>query len=291
MSHGKSAHDRAALRRRVERALQRVAVGFSAAVVLFFVLFPVYWMFTTSLASEEDLVSIPPKLTPDLSRLGVYRDVLRDTDVLAWMSNSLVIALGTCLLTLPMAYLAAYALSRYRFRGKGAFGFSLFATQMMPEALLVIPFYGLFLTLGLLNSLYGLVFVHTAFVLPVVVWLLKGAIDSVPTEIEESARMDGASSLSIMTLVVAPLVSPSLAAGAIIAFFYGWDEFLFANTFITDEELRPTSVGLASFIGEYLVPVNSIMAASFIFTVPVVVFFVAMQKYVVGGLVAGAVKG
>jgi multiple sugar transport system permease protein len=273
------------------RFLQRGIVGISTAVGLFFLLFPVYWMFTTSLATERDLVTSPPRLTPNLARSEVYQDVIDDTSILDWMSNSFVIALGTCLLTLPMAYVAAYALSRFKFKGKNLFEFALFTTQMLPEALLVVPFYGLFLTLGLLNSLYGLVFVHSAFILPVVVWLLKGAIDAVPKEIEESARMDGASSLSTMTVVVAPLVSPSLAAGAIIAFFYGWDEYLFANTFITSDEIRPASVGLASMVGEYLVPMNSIMAGSFIFTIPAVLFFVLMQKYVVGGLVAGSVKG
>jgi multiple sugar transport system permease protein len=276
---------------RAQALAGRVLLTLAVVAGLLFLLFPVYWMFTTSLATDSDLVNLPPSFVPDISRLGVYVDVLDDTRILEWLGNSAVIAIGTCVCTLVMAYLAAYALSRFRFHGKGVFGFALFTTQMLPEALLVVPFYALFITLGLLDNLYGLVLANTAFVMPVVVFLLKSAIDGIPREIEESARMDGASTISILTMVIAPLVTPSLAAGAIVAFFHGWDEYLFATTFITDESKRPASTGLASFIGEYLVPMNQVMAASFIYTLPAVVFFVLMQRYVVGGLVSGSVKG
>src|SRR5690606_35817504 len=113
---------------------------------------------------------------------------------------------GTCGLSVWIAFFAAYALSRFKFKGKGVFGFSLFATQMLPEALLVIPFYALFITLGLLNNLGGLILAHTVFVMPVVVWLLKSAIDGIPIEIEESARVDGAGSFRIVVTMIAPLV-------------------------------------------------------------------------------------
>lgn len=277
--------------RRIQSVVGRTILIIGTAAGVLFLLFPIYWMFNTSLATNSDLVRLPPTFVPRFDRLGIYLDVVRDTAILDWLRNSALIAIGTCVCTLVMAYLAAYALSRYRFRVKGVFGFALFTTQMLPEALLVVPFYALFITLGLLDNLAGLVIANTAFVMPVVVLLLKNAIDGIPTDIEESARMDGASTMSILTMVVAPLVTPSLAAGAIVAFFHGWDEYLFATTFVTDETKRPASTGLASFIGEYLVPMNQIMAASFIYTLPAVVFFVLMQRYVVGGLVSGSVKG
>lgn len=262
-----------------------------AAIAIVVLLFPVYWMIVTSLTADSDLASFPPRIVPDVSQVGVYWDTLLNTPILLWLANSAVIAFGTCICTIVLAFFAAYALSRYRFKGQGVFGFTLFATQMLPEALLVVPFYALFISLGLLNNLGGLVLAHTAFVMPVVVWLLKSAIDGIPLEVEESARMDGASAMRIVTLVVAPLVAPSIAAGAIVAFFYGWDEFLFATTFVTDEGARPASVGLASFVGEYFIPVNQVMAASVIYTLPAIVFFIALQRYVVSGLVAGSVKG
>lgn len=277
--------------RKAQTVVGRIILLIGLALGVLFLLFPIYWMFNTSLATDSDLVRLPPTFVPRLDRFDIYLDVLRDTAILDWLRNSAIIAVGTCVSTLVMAYLAAYALSRFRFRGKGVFVFTLFTTQMLPEALLVVPFYALFITLGLLDNLGGLVLANTAFVMPVVVLLLKSAIDGIPTEIEESARMDGASTMSILTMVVAPLITPSLAAGAIVAFFHGWDEYLFATTFVTDEAKRPASTGLASFIGEYLVPMNQIMAASFIYTLPAVVFFVLMQRYVVGGLVSGSVKG
>lgn len=269
------------------RALRAVAL----AVGLVALLFPIYWMIVTSTTSSRDLVTFPPRIVPDISQFGVYADTLSQTEIVRWLTNSAFIAFGTCITSIVLAFFAAYALSRFRFKGKGIFGFTLFATQMLPEALLVVPFYALFIALGMLNNLAGLMIVNAAFVMPVVVWLLKGAIDSIPIEIEESARIDGASPLSIVTLVIAPLVAPSIAAGAIIAFFYGWDEFLLATTFITDESARPASVGLASFVGEYFIPVNQVMAASIIYTIPAIVFFVFVQRYVVSGLVAGSVKG
>ncbi|MDQ4118462.1 MAG: carbohydrate ABC transporter permease [Actinomycetota bacterium] len=262
------------------------------AVVGFAVLlFPVYWMVVTSLTADADLAAFPPRLVPDLTRIGTYGQVLAGTGLVGWLGNSAVISLGTSVCSVPLAFFAAYALSRYAFRGRTAFGFALFATQMLPEALLVVPFYALFVTLGLLNNLGGLVLAHTAFVMPVIVWLLKGAIDSVPIEIEESARTDGSSPLRVVTLVVAPLVTPTIAAAAIIAFFHGWDEYLFARTFITADAAVPASVGLAGFLGEYFIPINEVMAASVLYTLPAVVFFVLLQRYVVSGLVAGSVKG
>lgn len=277
--------------RKVRRPLRRVALTVLGFVAFGALLFPVYWMLVTSLTADRDLASFPPRLLPDLSLIGVYLEVLINSEILVWLGNSGVISIGTSICTIVLAFFAAYALSRYRFRGQSAFGFSLFATQMLPEALLVVPFYALFISLGLLNNLGGLVLAHTAFVMPVVVWLFKSAIDGIPVEVEESARIDGASSFSIITLVVAPLLTPTIAAGAIIAFFYGWDEYLFARTFITTEEARPASVGLAGFIGEYFIPINQVMAASAIYTLPAVLFFVLLQRYVVSGLVAGSVKG
>jgi multiple sugar transport system permease protein len=277
--------------RRRLRFFSRIALVATSIIAFLAILFPVYWMFVTSTTSDSELASYPPRFFPNLGRLGVYGDVLSGTRIVTWLGNSAVIALGTCILSIILAVFAAYALSRHRFHGKSVFGFSLFATQMLPEALLVVPFYALFITLGLLNNLGGLVLVNTAFVMPVLVWLLKGAIDTIPFEIEESARVDGASPLTILRLIVGPLITPSVAAGAVIAFFYGWDEYLFARTFITADAAEPASVGLAGFIGEYFIPVNQVMAASVMYALPAIVFFILLQRYVVSGLVAGSVKG
>lgn len=254
--------------------------------------FPLFWMFNTSITPTDALYQGDQRLVPDFSRtLDVFQVLTSDTPFLRWMANSAVVALGTTMLSLVMAVTAAYALSRYKFHGKGILGFGLFATQMLPEALLVVPLYSLFATLGLLNELYGLVLVNTAFAMPVAVWILKAAMDSVPYEIEESARVDGCSSLTILQVIMVPLVMPSLAAAAVITFFDGWNEYLFATTFIQERTSWVASTGLASFVGEFTTPLDTVFSAGFIFTVPAIIFFLLMQRRIVSGLTAGSVKG
>lgn len=254
--------------------------------------FPIFWMFNTSITPTQDLFQGEQHLVPDFTRtLQVFQVLTSDTPFLRWMANSAVVALGTTTLSLIMAVMAAYALSRYKFHGKGVLGFGLFATQMLPEALLIVPLYSLFATLGLLNELYGLILVNTAFAMPVAVWILKTAMDSVPYEIEESARVDGCASMSILQIIVVPLVMPSLAAAAVITFFDGWNEYLFATTFIEERTSWVASTGLASFVGEFTTPLDLVFSAGFVFTIPAIVFFLLMQRRIVSGLTAGSVKG
>jgi multiple sugar transport system permease protein len=254
--------------------------------------FPLYWMLDTALTPGDTLYAGDQGPWLDLTRSAeLFRVLASDTPFLRWMTNSGIVAIGTAALSLVIALMAAYALSRYRFHGKGVLGFGLFATQMLPEALLVVPMYSLFATLGLLNQLHGLVLVNTAFAMPVAVWILKAAIDGVPYEIEESARVDGAKSLGILQFVVTPVIVPSLAAAAVITFFDGWNEYLFATTFMQDKESWVASTGIASFIGEYSTPLDTVFSAAVLFTIPAVVFFVLVQRRIVSGLTAGSVKG
>lgn len=253
--------------------------------------FPVYWMLVTALRDESQLFRRTPLFLPDLSNFVHIFGSTRHAPMLQWLWNSTLIALGTTILSLVMAVLAAYALSRFRFRGRGLVGFLMFVTQMLPEALLAVPLYTLFLGLGLLNDLWGLVFANTAFAMPVAVWILKGAMDAVPYEIEESARVDGCPPYAMLTHVVLPLVAPSVAAAAVITFFTGWNEYLFAVKFLNSEQKWPASVGLASFLGEFVTPMNVVMSAAVLFTVPAIVFFLLVQRRIVSGLTAGSVKG
>lgn len=254
--------------------------------------FPIFWMFNTSITPTESLYRGDQTLVPDFSRsLQVFQVLTSDTPFMRWMANSAVVALGTTVLSLVMAVMAAYALSRYKFHGKGLFGFGLFATQMLPEALLVVPLYSLFASLALLNELHGLVLANTAFAMPVAVWILKAAMDGVPYEIEESARVDGCGALSVLRMIMVPLVMPSLAAAAVITFFDGWNEYLFATTFIEDRDSWVASTGLASFVGEFTTPLDLVFSAGFLFTIPAIIFFLLMQRRIVSGLTAGSVKG
>lgn len=274
---------------------RNLGVGIRAFLALLLVIlagFPLYWIINTALTPSDVLYSGGQNWWPDLSRsINLFSVFTTDTPFIHWMGNSLVVASGTTVLSLMMATLAAYALSRYKFFGKGLLGFGFFATQMLPEALLVVPLYSLFTTLGLLNELYGLVLANTAFAMPVGMFILKSAMDTVPYEMEESARVDGCGSLSILQIMIVPLIAPSMAAAAVIMFFDGWNEYLFGTTFITDHDNWTASTGLASFTGEFLTPLDTVFSAAFVFTVPAVVFFLLMQRRIVSGLTAGSVKG
>lgn len=263
----------------------------SVLLMLGFAAFPIYWMFVTSTTPSSELFASTPRLLPEWSQLGTYVDVFNTIPVATWLKNSFLVAAGTTALSILLAVLPAYALSRFRFAGLALLGFALFATQMLPEAMLVVPLYSIFGDLGLLNSIPGLILANTAFVVPVITWIIKGAIDGIPMEIEEAARVDGCSRLDIVLGIVIPLIAPTLAAAAVISFFHGWNEYVFAQTLVSSEALRTASVGLASFVGELSTPIHSVMAVGVIYTLPAIVFYLFAQRYVVSGMTAGSVKG
>lgn len=260
-------------------------------VVLGIAVFPLYWMLVTALTRPDELFSDSLRLVPDFSQLGSFGDALAGGEVSGWLLNSFLISVGTMALSIALAVPLAYALSRFTFRGKVLVGLGLLLTQMLPEALLVVPLFAIFQDLSLLNSRTGLVLANSAFVMPICALILKGAIDAIPREIEEAARVDGCRPLTILTRINLPLIVPSLSAAAVIAFFHAWNEYVFAVTFTFDLDKRPASVGLAGFIGELGTPMSTVMAVAFMFTLPAVVFYLFAQKYVVSGMTAGAVKG
>lgn len=260
-------------------------------VLLSAALFPIYWMVVTSLTSSANLFADRPQMVPDPAQAFNYAETFAKTGVLLWLKNSAIVAVGTMVLSILLAILPAYALSRFSFHGKGLLGFVLFATQMLPEAMLVVPLYAIFAKLLLLDTLGGLILANAAFTVPVITWILKGAIDGVPLEIEEAARIDGCSRLDIVLGIVLPVVAPTLAAASVIAFFHGWNEYVFAQTLVSSESLRTASVGLAGFVGELSTPIHTVMSIAVIYAVPAIVFYMFVQKYVVSGMTAGGVKG
>ncbi|OLP56271.1 sugar ABC transporter [Rhizobium rhizosphaerae] len=275
---------------RTSRQLEHMRV-LAVLLMLGFAAFPIYWMFVTSMTPSSELFASSPRLLPAWSQLSIYAEIFNTIPVATWLKNSFLVAAGTTVLSILLAVFPAYALSRFRFAGLAVLGFALFATQMLPEAMLVVPLYSIFGDLNLLNTIPGLVLANTAFVVPVITWIIKGAIDSIPFEIEEAARVDGCSRLDIVLGIVIPLVAPTLAAAAVISFFHGWNEYVFAQTLVSSENLRTASVGLASFVGELSTPIHSVMAVGVIYTLPAIIFYLFAQRYVVAGMTAGSVKG
>jgi multiple sugar transport system permease protein len=277
------------------RAAKNVAweLLFYAALLMLLlaVVFPFYWMIKTSMEAGASLFSYPPRFLPNSLALEGYRTVVRETQLGLWLWNSFVVATGSTLLALAAGISGAYGLSRFRYRGKSTLALVILTTQMMPPLVLIIPIYTIFIKLGLTDSLFGLMLGNFSFSLPVVIWMMKSIFDSIPFEIEEAARVDGASWPFILLRVTLPLSLPGLVAVGIFTFLSGWDEFLFARTIVTAAEKWVGSVGLASFIGMNVTPWDQILAAATIFTLPPIILFILVQKHFIAGLGAGAVKG
>jgi multiple sugar transport system permease protein len=233
----------------------------------------------------------PPPFFPQQINLTPFQQLFRDYPVITWVTNSTIISLLSTVLCLALGIFGAYTLSCLRWRGRTAFGILLFFTQMLPEALIIIPIFIILRQLQLLENLPAVSLVNTAFVLPIGIWILKGVFDAVPREIREAALVDGCDSLSVLWRIVVPLSLPGLVAVGVVAFFYAWNEYLFTSTMLTTDAVRPAAVGLASLRSMMETPVERILAASMLFSAPPVVFYLVMQRYIVSGLTAGAVKG
>lgn len=269
------------------KALRYLLIG----VLVIVAGFPVYWMATTALNLNSQLYGTGQIAWPQLQNFSDLVSELGNVPIGLWLFNTLLIAAGGTILSLTLGSLAGYALSRFKFHGKGMVGFFLFMTQVVPEALILVPLYAMFITFGLLNSLWGLILANVGFSLPVACFVLKGAMDAVPYEIEESAIIDNCPRFSVLTMIILPLIMPSIAAAAVVSFFAGWNEFLFASTFLMDRNLWPASVGLASFVGQYETPMSAVLGAALVFSLPAIVFFLLIQRKIVAGLTTGAVKG
>ena len=257
----------------------------AAAVAL-----PFYWMVKTSFEAGTGLFSYPPSLIPKTPSAEGYRTIFRDTSIGLWLWNSFAVSAGSTLMALAAGISGAYGLSRFRYRGKEALALVILTTQMMPPLVLIIPIYTIFIGLGLTNSLFGLMLGNFAFSLPIVIWMMKSIFDSIPVEIEEAARVDGASWPYILAFVTLPIALPGVVATGVFTFLNGWDEFMFARTIVTSADKWVSTVGLASFIGSYVTPWDQILSAATIFTVPPVILFLLVQRYFIAGLGAGAVK-
>jgi multiple sugar transport system permease protein len=279
-----STHDSAGPHR--PRLILLIAVPLIVAVG-----FPIYWMINTALTSPRTLYTKPQSLVPSFDYLDQLRQGLSQVPLLSMLGNSAFIAIGTSVISVFLGLNMAYALSRFQFRGRGLAGLLLFATQMVPEGIFLIPIYTLFVSIGLIDSLWGLVIVNAALTLPVSTFIIKAGIDMIPYEIEEAARIDNCPRFGILMTIIVPLVLPSIASAAILAAFSGWAELMFASTFLTDQSKWPASVQLEALVSSPAANIPVIMAVSIIYSFPAIAFFLLIQRRIVSGLTAGAVKG
>ena len=275
---------------RRDGAAGRWAVTAGLALLVLLMALPLYWAVVASLTPEAALFDGAP-LVPRAVVLEHYRALFDERDFWTPIRNSLVVAGSTTVLCVSLGTLAAYALARLRFRGRGPLlGFILAAT-MFPQITVVSPLYLLLRALRLIDTYPGLVLPYLTFAMPLTVWLLVGFFRQLPHDLEEAALVDGASRWQAFVRVELPTAAPGLAATAILTFLYCWNEFLFALSFTLGPERQTVPVAIALFRGQYQVPWGQILAAAVVATVPVAAVVLVFQRRIVQGLTAGAVKG
>jgi trehalose/maltose transport system permease protein len=261
------------------------------ALILFYTVFPFYWAVVSSLKSGSAIFRI--ELIPSTASFENYRAVFVEQPFARNILNSLVVASAATLASLALAALSAYALGRMRFRGRSTVLFAILTISMFPQIAVLSGLFELIRAFGLYNNLIGLVFSYLILTLPFTTWVLTTFMRELPRELEEMAAMDGASALRTLIEIVLPLTAPALAAAGLLAFILAWNEFLFALTFTLSNEQRTVPVAIALITGAsaYELPWGRVMAASVIVTVPLILLVLILQRYIVSGLIAGAVKG
>lgn len=275
---------------RPRRLLWLAAVYALLAVVNLFVLFPFYSMLITSLKDQTAAITVPVQWWPKAPTVQAYVSMWAGRPYGRYFLNSLTVASMTTAVSIALAALAGYGFSRYRFRGASPLLMGMVGTQMIPGILLLITYFKVVSVLELYNTLTALVIAYTSFVLPFATWILKGYFDTIPTELDEAAMIDGCSPLATFGRVVLPVALPGLTATSIYAFLLAWNEFMFAYVLTDSNETYTISVGIAHLFGEYSVAWNELMAAGMVAAVPPIVLYMFTSRYLVSGLTAGALK-
>jgi multiple sugar transport system permease protein len=271
---------------RAQRAFIAVA-SFTLCVVL---IFPYAVMLLTSLKSKDTVYSIPPTLLPEEWVFTNYLDIWTVVPLRHYITNSILLASGSTLLALICAIPAAYALARMRFSGRRIYLYAVIATQIFSPIVLLVGLFREMRWFGLLDSLWALVLINGAFFQAFAIWILSGYFASIPYSLEEAAWIDGCTRLGAVRRIVLPLALPGLVTTVIFVFIQSWNEFVVALTIILTETKKPLTVGIFSFFGRYDVEWGYVFATSLIATIPVVVLFLVIEKYLVSGLTAGGVK-
>jgi N,N'-diacetylchitobiose transport system permease protein len=262
-------------------------------VLLFVVLsFPVYWMIANAFKPQEELDGLTPTWFPAHPTLSHFRDAIDRPFFWDGVKNSLIVVSVTVALSMVLAFLAAVALAKFRFTGRKAFIVLIIGIQMLPQAGLIIPLYVVLARYHQVNALSGVIVTYMTFVLPFSVWTLRGFLLGIPKELEEAAMVDGSSRLGSFVRILLPLVAPGLVATSIFAFITTWNEYIFARILLNDQSKQTATVWLSYFTGTSRnTDWGGLMAGSTLIAVPVIVFFLLVQRKIAFGLTSGAVRG
>jgi N,N'-diacetylchitobiose transport system permease protein len=289
---------RPALRHRpaLRRRTRKIVLNTVAVIVAIVTLFPIFYMVSTSFKPPTEMFSLTPHLLPEHPTWSNYTQVINGSVIgipyLTFLRNSLFVTLASVVVSSLVALLAAIGLARFRFRFRSTYLIMLLIVQMLPQQGLVIALYLDFRSLNLLDSLTGLIILYIAFALPVTIWMLRNFVAAVPRDLEEAAAIDGAGPVRVFWNVLLPLVAPGLVTTSVFAFIFAWNEFVFAETFLgLDQRKYTLPIYVTYFFGRGAANWGDIMASSVLFTIPVMVFFLIVQRRLRNGMIAGAVKG
>jgi ABC-type glycerol-3-phosphate transport system permease component len=274
-------------RREVSRQLWVVGLTILSAVVI---LVPVAWMVSAAVRPIKEVLNYPPVLWPREFTLAYFAKILNNPTYKSYFTNSLELSSGALCVSLLFGALAAYGFSRFRLPGGQAMLMAILSLLMLPRVVLIIPYFRLAHVVHLYDTVPGLIVANTAFLLPLSTWLIKAYLDSIPLELDEAAMIDGCTRLQTLAKVVAPLAVPGVIGVAAFIFIGAWNEYLLAVSLTETTHSQTLTVGMASFFGEYVRDWNGIMALTTMSSLPLVVIFVLLQRWVVAGLGSGAIK-
>jgi len=264
------------------------ALGLAVSAVM---VFPVYWMVSTAFKPDSGIIAETPQWIPLHPTLDHFRAAMAQPYFWEDVKNSVIIVLVTVAIAMVLAFLAAVALAKYRFSGLKVFIVLVIGIQMLPQAGLIIPLYVVLARYHQVNALSGVIITYLTFVLPFAVWTLRGFILSIPKELEEAALVDGNSRVGAFTRILLPLIAPGLVATSVFAFITCWNEYIFARVLLNDQSKQTVTVWLSYFLGSSKhTDWGALMAGSTLIAIPVVVFFLIVQRKISFGLTAGAVK-
>lgn len=266
-------------------------VGYLILVLMAsFILVAILWMLSTAFKTEAQTYSPKPVWIPNPITLDSFKKFFTTYNFGKLTLNSLITSLAAMIICVTSACLAGYGVTRFNFKGKKQLMSFLLITQMFPSVMLVVPFYAILSKIHLTNNLFGLVIVYAATNVAFSTWMLVSYFKTVPIDLDEAARMDGASSFRTFISIILPLIVPGIAAVSIFILFNAWNEYMYASVLISNDNLKTLTVGIISLNSQYQIKWNDLMAASTVSSIPLVLLFIFFQKYFIAGMTGGAVK-